>query len=261
MNAARPPDPNTASLAAIALDDERPALEVIDAFAGGVAALDLRATFTSIDAARAYLSEQPVDLVFLDVDMPAASGLEVARELPEATQVIFTTAYAQFAAESYELSATDYLVKPFTPSRFERAVARALERRSARRALAAGGGPAAVPEPIDFRVDYGVQRVDPRDVTYAEALDNYVRIHREGENRPLTVRMTMRELGDVLGAATGEAEPRDAFARIHRSYLVRIGAVAGVRGRQVRVDGAELPLGATYREAFREAFARAGGAG
>ena len=143
-------------------------------------------------------------------------------------------------------------MKPFTPERFGRAVARAVERRTALRALEQGVDGAAAPQPLDFRVDYGVQRVDPREITYAESLDNYVRIHRAGSARSLTVRMTMRALGRQLAEATAGARPEDAFVRVHRSYLVRMGAVTGARGRVVEVGGAKIPLGATYRANFRD---------
>lgn len=224
-------------LTAIALDDERPALDVIETFAAGCADLQLAAVFVSVGAARRYLQEQSVDLVFLDINMPAQSGMAFARELPAGVQVIFTTSYSEFAVESYELPATDYLLKPFTRERFLQAVDRAAE-------LAAAGRAPAV-EPLLLRVNYGVERVTVGTVRYVEALDNYLRIHREG-GKPLTVRMTMKELRAQL--------PKEDFVRIHRSYIVRLGAVTGYRGKSVSIGEKELPLGATYATNFRRHF-------
>ncbi len=218
-------------LSAIALDDERPALEVIEAFAALEPALDLRATFTSSVAARAALAAAPVDLIFLDIDMPAISGLDFARELPPGTQVIFTTAHREYAPESYEVAATDYLVKPFTRTRFAQAVAKVGQR-------AGTATPGADEEPLNFRVGNSLERIRPGDIRYAEALDNYLRLHRSA-GRPVTVRMTMGELLALL--------PEGRFVRIHRSYVVQVAAITGLRGSSVVVDQAVLPLGATHR--------------
>lgn len=224
-------------LTAIALDDERPALEVLETFATALPGLELRATFTSVAAARDYLTKQPTELIFLDINMPGGSGLELARELPKETQVIFTTSYAEFALESYEVNATDYLLKPFSRDRFREAVARARELAAARR---------PVPEPLLLRVNYGTERVHPTDIRYVEALDNYLRIHRGGGAKTLTVRMTMRELRALL--------PAGDFVRIHRSYIVRMGAVTALRSKTVYLGETALPLGGTYEARFAQWF-------
>ena len=223
-------------LTAIALDDERPALDILETFAAATPELELRATFTSVAAARRYLESETVDLAFLDINMPGGSGMDVARELPAATQVIFTTSYSEFALESYEVAATDYLLKPFSRARFAQALERAEELAVAR---------AKVAEPLLLKVNYGTERVEPASILYVEALDNYLRIHRRGQ-KALLLRMTMKELRALL--------PGDDFVRIHRSYIVQLGAVTAVRSKTVYVGETALPLGGTYERRFLERF-------
>ncbi len=170
-------------LTAIALDDEIPALEIIETFAGRTDLVDLKARFYKIGAARRYLEENPVDLLFLDVHMPAMSGIEFAKSIPKDVIVIFTTSYAEYAAESYNLHAVDYLLKPFTFERFMQALEKA-------RLLYQARLPAIKRQkPIVLKANYGLVNVQPEDILFIEGLDNYLKIHIQEQNL-LVVRLT-----------------------------------------------------------------------
>jgi two-component system LytT family response regulator len=119
-------------ITAIALDDERPALEVLDAFCSQVDIINLRKTFSKTGEANLFLEENPVDLIFLDINMPTVSGMDFYKSIPHPAMVIFTTAYNEYAVESYEMDAVDYLLKPFTFDRFLKSVTKAEQLQSLR---------------------------------------------------------------------------------------------------------------------------------
>lgn len=229
---------------AIALDDERPALDVIDAFCSRIESVELVKTFTRTGEARLYLEANPVDLIFLDINMPKESGLVFSRAITQPTLVIFTTAYSEFAVESYEVDAVDYLLKPFTFERFSQAVQRAQTRWRALRQTTEGleGGE---PAHLFFRVDYGLVKVTVADILFIEGLDNYLKIHlREG--RPLVVRLTMKAVLDKL--------PPGHFIRVHRSYIVAVDKIQAVRNKMILIGEEEIPVGSSYEKDFFTLF-------
>ncbi|PHN06526.1 LytR/AlgR family response regulator transcription factor [Flavilitoribacter nigricans] len=229
-------------LTAIALDDEMPALEVIDAFAGRLEELDLQQTFTKVGAARRFLEENPIDLVFLDIQMPAMSGIEFSRIIPAEVIVIFTTSYTEYAVESYSLNAVDYLLKPFTFQRFQQALGKAKELYQARL-------PVVDPlPPLLLKANYGLVKVWPHDILLIEGLDNYLKIHLQDQDM-LVVRMTLKEMAGML--------PEDQFPRVHRSYIVSLEKVEFVRNKVIQIHGREIPLGGKYESHFFELFGNA----
>ncbi|MCB0629915.1 MAG: LytTR family DNA-binding domain-containing protein [Saprospiraceae bacterium] len=226
-------------LTAIALDDERPALEVIETFAGRSGILDLKATFTQTGAARRFLEEHPVDILFLDIRMPAMTGIEFTRAIPDDLMVIFTTSYTEYAVESYNLNAVDYLLKPFTYKRFIQAIEKAGELHQARH-----GHYTDLP-PLMLKANYGMVRVWPANILYIEGLDNYLKIHREDADT-LVVRMTLKEMMEKL--------PEQSFARVHRSFIVPFARVDFVRNKIIYIGETEIPLGGTYEADFYSQF-------
>ena len=227
---------------AIALDDERPALDVIEAFCNRIEAVTSLKTFTRTGEARLYMESNPVDLIFLDINMPKESGLEFAKTVGRQTTVIFTTAYSEFAVESYEVQAVDYLLKPFTFERFKTAVQRAQQRLQALRQTAGNDTEAAH---VFFRVDYGLVKVDLDDILFVEGLDNYLKIHIRNA-RPLVVRMTMKAMLDKL--------PQTNFWRVHRSYIVALDKIQGVRSKIIAIGEEEIPIGSSYENDFTTRF-------
>ncbi|KAA6438555.1 response regulator transcription factor [Dyadobacter flavalbus] len=229
---------------AIALDDERPALDVIDAFCSRLETITSLKTFTRTGEARLYMESNPVDLIFLDINMPKESGLQFAKTVGRQTAVIFTTAYSEFAVESYEVQAVDYLLKPFTFERFTAAVQRAQQRLQALRQTA-GTATDGEPAHVFFRVDYGLVKVGLNDILFIEGLDNYLKIHIRN-TRPLVVRMTMKAMLDKL--------PHTNFLRVHRSYIVALDKIQGVRSKIIAIGDEEIPIGNSYENDFTTRF-------
>jgi DNA-binding LytR/AlgR family response regulator len=232
---------------AIALDDERPALDVIEAFCSRIPSITLVKSFTRTGEARLYMENNPVDLLFLDINMPRESGMEFSRNINQRSMVIFTTAYSEFAAESYEVEAVDYLLKPFTFERFGQAVQRAQTRLKSLNTERIDSGE---PAHLFLRVDYGLVKVTLSDILFIEGLDNYLKIHlREAAGtgaRTLVVRLTMKAMQDKL--------PAEHFVRVHRSYIVPFDKIRSVRNKVVLIEDEEIPVGSSYEKDFLDRF-------
>jgi len=226
-------------LKAIAVDDEPPALEIIESYCQRSENVELLKTFTGTAKALEYLENFPVDLIFLDINMPTMSGLEFYKRIAHSAMVIFTTSYSEYAVESYNLNAIDYLLKPYTFSRWQKAVEKAIkvhqfERQSGQEQ-----------QHLTLRVDYSLVRVALADVLFIEGLDNYLKIHIHNQD-PLVVRMTMKNIQDKL--------PEKDFVRVHRSYIVALRKIDAVRNKVIRIGAAEVPLGSSYEKSFLSVF-------
>lgn len=227
-------------ITAIALDDERPALEVLDTFCSQVDFIDLKKTFSKTGEANLYLEENPVDLVFLDINMPAVSGINFYKTMPHPAMVIFTTAYNEYAVESYELDAVDYLLKPFTFDRFLKAVTKAQDLQKLHNQSTDNQQ-----KFIYFRVDYSLVKVAIVDIIFIEGLDNYLKIHLTGQ-KPVVVRLTMKAILEKL--------PEKGFLRVHRSYIVSVDKIILVRNKIIRIADEEIPLGSSFEDGFNAVF-------
>ena len=223
---------------AIALDDETPALKVIENFCRPISYIELQETFTSASKANSHLQKYPVDLIFLDINMPAISGIDFYQTISQDTMAIFTTAYSEYAVEGFNLKAIDYLLKPFTQSRFIQAVEKArdfyqfMQGKTEQRYFF-------------VRADYSLVKVDLEAVLYVEAMEDYLRIRLQ-DQKPVVARMTMKVLEEKL--------PLTDFVRVHRSYIVNIQKIEQVRGRTITIDGKELPVSKSYIDRLRHAL-------
>lgn len=227
-------------LTAIAIDDEPPALMVIQQFAQQCGSVDLQKTFTRPTEAIKFLRKFPVDLVFLDIKMPSISGLELFKEVPENTQVIFTTAHSEYAVEGFNLKAADYILKPFSYERFVQAVERVKQLAELMRSSEAKGATHML-----VRADYSLIKVNFSDIAYVEGLDDYVKIHVEGA-KMIVARMTMKKVLEKL--------PVSAFVRVHRSFIVPLARIESVRNKVIYLPGAQIPLGASFEEDFYKVY-------
>jgi len=229
----------------LVVDDEELARDLLENYIGRLPHLRLAGKCRDPFEALQALSAQPIDLLFLDIQMPGLTGLEFLRTLKLRPLVIFTTAYSEFALESYSVDATDYLLKPFSFERFMQAVNKATDLLNLRRAAA---GQAAVPEQEapsaaakDFllvKSEHKVHRLRFEDISYIEAMREYVAYHTP-QGRILSLN-SMKSLEEEL--------PADQFLRIHKSFIVAIGKVSALEGNQVVVGKEKLPIGASYRE-------------
>lgn len=232
-------------MTAIALDDEWPALEVLDAFGQRLDGIQLVNTFTVPSEARQYLEVHAVDLLFLDINMPDETGLHFAHSIPPQTLVIFTTAYSEYALESYEVQAVDYLMKPFTFERFSLAVQRARNRLPIPKAPIAIESDRTEPAHVHFRVGYGLQKVMLNEILFIEGLDNYLKIHLLG-GKGVVVRLTFNSLLNSLSS--------DNFVRVHRSYIVALDKVDALQTKQIRIGERDIPIGIHYEKDFLARF-------
>ncbi|QDA61289.1 LytR/AlgR family response regulator transcription factor [Hymenobacter jejuensis] len=219
------------------VDDEPPALEVLKAHVREVAQLELVGTCGNALEAFGMLQQHPVDLLFLDIKMPKILGTDFLRSLRHPPQVIFTTAYREYAYEGFELDAVDYLLKPVSLERFLKAVAKASKTDSG-----------AAPEPLHsvnpdaflyFRIDRKMVKVVLRDILYVEGLKDYVKIHTVA-GPPLVVKQTINGMEEKL--------PESNFLRIHRSFIVALDKIRTYNARHVEVANQELPIGRLFRQ-------------
>jgi DNA-binding LytR/AlgR family response regulator len=225
---------------AIALDDEPPALEVIETFCARIDLIELTKTFTKTSEAFSYFEKFPVDLIFLDINMPSISGIEFYKSIPQKAMVIFTTSYSEYAVESYNLNALDYLLKPFTFKRFEQAVQKAHEYLRLTQQQETPDG-----RHLILRVDYSLVKILLDDILFIEGLDNYLKIHLLGQ-KPIVVRMTMKAIQEKLPPAN--------FIRVHRSHIVSLAHIEAVRNKMIFIAGDEIPIGSSYEENFFGVF-------
>lgn len=230
---------------AIALDDERPALDVIEAFCSRIEAVDLVKTFIRTGEARLYLETNPVDLIFLDINMPKESGLDFFKSITQQTLVIFTTAYSEYALDSYEVEAVDYLLKPYTFDRFTKAIQRAQTRWRALRQFSGENTGSPERTHLFFRADYGLVKVTIADILFIEGLDNYLKIHLL-DGKPIVLRLTLKAILDEL--------PIGKFIRVHRSFIVALDKIEAIRSKMILIDDEEIPIGSSYEKEFFSLF-------
>lgn len=216
----------------IFIDDEPIGLSVLVSHASKVPVLDVLGTFASGTEALAFLKNNTVDLVFLDIQMPDLSGLEVARMLSPAIHIVFTTAHAQYAVDGFDLAATDYLLKPVGLSRFLQATDRAVAKISGTANIAKSNNY------IFVKTGYDLTRIDLDALLYIEADGNYLTFHT-AERRVLS-RMKLAEILEKL--------PREAFLRIHKSYVIAISKIDKIERHQITLAGNKLPLSASFKD-------------
>lgn len=227
---------------AIAIDDEPLALKVLENFCARVSGLKLQAVFMAPAKALEYLQTHTPKLVFVDIRMPGMNGIELATLLPKTSQVIFTTAYSEFAVKSYDLQAIDYLLKPFTFERFEQAVKRVSEN--------IGKNELPKEEAADYvliKADYSLQKVFYKEIRYIEGYDDYVKMHIAG-GRIITARYTMKTLIQML--------PDSQFLRIHKSFIVNIAKISKITAKGVMIETQLLPIGKIYAKTVKEIFSQ-----
>src|SRR6476620_3756511 len=199
----------------IAIDEEPWSLDLLKGFLQKIPSLVLVRGFTDAITGAEFIRANPVDLLFIDINMPDVNGIDLVRSLPTRPMIVFTTAYRKFAVEGFELDAIDYLVKPFTFDRFEKAIRKAVHQFD-------GHDSKAGDDALFVRSEYQLLRIPLEDIEYIESVEDYIRIHRSGE-RPVMTLMTMKAVQSKL--------PPDRFKRIHRGYIVPIAKIRAEIGR------------------------------
>ncbi|TDQ33140.1 LytR/AlgR family response regulator transcription factor [Zeaxanthinibacter enoshimensis] len=218
----------------IIVDDEPRAIELLRNYLSHFSDFKLCATFRNGLKALEYLSKEGADLVFLDINMPHISGISLARMIPKDTLVVFTTAYSEYAVESYEVSAIDYLLKPISMERFSKTMGKILESAS----LASGG---AADEVILVKSGHEKHRIRTDEIQYLEKDGNYVTYYLS--HRKILARATAEETLHLLP---------DYFSRAHKSFIVNTRKVLSWDKDELQLEGARIPIGASYRRALLE---------
>lgn len=227
----------------IAIDDEPLALELLEDNVSKVPFLELVSGFSKPMQALQYLQENEVDLVFLDIQMPGITGLQLIQSLARKPLFILITAYEQFALQGFELDVVDYLVKPVRFDRFLKASSKALDIFQARYKDKI----VEEKEERDYmfvQADYKMIRVNFEDILWVEGLKDYVRFHFDKGMKPLVARLSMKTLEENF--------PAKSFLRIHKSYIVAKRAITAIQKNMVYLNEMELPVGDLYRDQVQQ---------
>lgn len=220
----------------IALDDEPMALEVIKSHAWQLPYINLTHTFTQISAAQKHLRKYPVDLIFLDINMPDMNGIDFYKNIAQDTMVIFTTAHSEFAVDGFNVHAIDYLLKPIEFDRFKTACDKAenyieylknsnIEEKNS----------------LYVRSQYSLVKILFSEILYIETMDDYIKIHRKQNETVLTL-SSMKKIMDKL--------PIDMFVRVHRSFAVAIDCIESISSKNILINKSEIPIGRSYEKDF-----------
>lgn len=224
----------------IIVDDEPIARRGMKRLVGSRHELELLASLDSAEAAEEFLTENDVDLIFLDIEMPEVSGIEFARRIPRNCLVVFTTAYSEYAIDSYDVEALDYLVKPIDPVRFNRAVDKAISYHALlESASATPDEPAvSVADHIIVKADRRYVKVNLDDIIYVEGLKDYVIIHLS--DKRVVTRLTLKGIEEVL--------PSSKFIRVNKSYIVNRNKIDSFDNNDVFIGTTEISIGTSYRD-------------
>lgn len=222
---------------AIAIDDEPLALSIIENFCKKLPYINLHKTFTQPNEGLKYLENFPIDVLFLDIHMPALNGIDLYKKIDQNTLVIFCSAHSQYAVEGFDLNALDYLLKPFTFERFKQATEKAQDYLSVKDNNKS--------EFLFIRADYKLQKIRISDILYIEALDDYLKIYLDSQ-KTLVARMTMKVMTEKL--------PTDEFVRVHRSFIVPVKKVNTLNNKTIIISDKIIPIGANYEADLLKIF-------
>jgi len=229
----------------IIVDDEPLAREAIEMLVEQTADLELMGLFSNAAAATDFMERNTVDLIFLDIQMPGINGIEFARTIPRETFVIFTTAYSEFATDSYEVDAIDYLIKPVKPERFQKAVEKAL---TYSRLLAADYAKNNIEQITDdfffVKADRRIFKLYFGNILFIQGLKDYVVMHLE--NQKVITAMNIKTIYDQL--------PKEMFVRVSKSYIINVKHIGSVDNNTVYIGANEIPIGNIYRDFFFNEF-------
>lgn len=222
----------------LAIDDEPLALQQIAAYINKVPFLELAAQCQSALEARQFLSDDRVDAIFCDINMPDLNGMDFVKSLTAPPLVVFTTAYSEYAIEGFKVNAVDYLLKPFGMQEFMRAANRLQERLSI-----PASAPAETDDTLFLKTDYRIVKVNIPDIRYVEAMSEYLKVWIEGEAKPIITLLSMKKMEERLP---------DNFMRVHRSYIINLDKIQEVNKNRVIMDAdTYLPIGDLYKDAFQ----------
>jgi DNA-binding LytR/AlgR family response regulator len=226
-------------LTCIIIDDEPPAIRILEKFVKKIPFLELTTTFTKSLEALSFLESNPVDLIFLDIQMPEITGIQLSKIIHKNIKVIFTTAYPDFALESYNIAALDYLLKPIEFERFYAAVRKALPQETTPKTTQE-----AAKEYTFFKASGKNQfvKVFFEDIKFVQGLKNYVAIQLPDSQ--IITHTTLKNVNELLSDTD--------FVQVHKSYIVALKHIDRVENDAIWMGNQQLPIGNSYRKAFFE---------
>lgn len=228
----------------LAIDDEPLSLQQIASYIQRVPFLELIEACPSAARAQAVMEQNPIDVLFIDINMPDLNGMDFVKQLDFPPMVVFTTAYSEYAVEGFKVNAVDYLLKPFGFDEFKAAAIKVKERME----MGAAKQPSIALEETDntlfLKSDYRLVKINPTDVRYIEGMSEYLRIYVDGQAKPIIVLMSMKKMEENLPSF---------FIRIHRSYIININRIQEINKGRVGMGGdVFLPIGELYKDALND---------
>jgi DNA-binding LytR/AlgR family response regulator len=227
----------------LAVDDEKLVLDLLADNIRQVPYLTLAKTARNAMEAIEILQNEPIDLLFLDIQMPRLSGLQFLKTLPAPPLVILVTAYDRYALEGFELNVVDYLLKPVSMERFLKACNRAHELFELRHKTPVTNAPAVLSD-FFVNVEYSLVKIVVAEVAWIEGLKDYVKIYLSSAEKPIITRMTFKALEEKL--------PEPAFVRTHKSYLAAVHKITAVKRDFVVIGTTEIPVSEHYKDNLRK---------
>ena len=228
------------------VDDEPLALQLLETYVQKTPFLQLVGRYSNALQAQKGIQQQPVDLLFTDIQMPDFDGLELAKILPETTRVVFTTAFSRYAVDSYRVNAVDYLLKPFSYDDFLAAANNALMLANLQTCTASEHADA---DTLIVKSERKLVRINLDKLLYVEAMRDYMKLVLDGdEDMPVFSLMSLKTLMEQL--------PADRFMRVHRSFAVQLSKVRVVENGHIVFGKVHIPIGDMYKTAFFEAWGR-----
>ena len=228
------------------VDDEPLAVNLLASYVEKIPFLELCGKYTNATDALQGIGETPVDLLFLDIQMPELNGLELSRMVPETTRIVFTTAFNQYAIDGFRVNALDYLLKPISYAEFMEACNKALqwfqlvqqnEQQPATRAE-------EEPTSIFVKSEYKLLQINLDDIRYIEGLKDYVKIYTEQLSHPILSLMNMKAIEQML--------PASRFIRVHRSFIVQKSKIREIERNRIVFGDVYIPIGDSYKQAFQD---------
>ena len=229
------------------VDDEPLAVELLASYVKKIPFLELCGKYNNATDALHGIGEDPVDLLFLDIQMPELNGLEMSKMISEDTRVVFTTAFDQYAVDGFRANALDYLLKPISYADFMEACNKALQwfqlvQQSEQ--LAASPQVDGEPTSIFVKSEYKLLQIQLDDIRYIEGLKDYVKIYTEQSQHPILSLMNMKSIEQML--------PTSRFIRVHRSFIVQKSKIREIERNRIVFGDVYIPIGDSYKPAFQE---------
>jgi DNA-binding LytR/AlgR family response regulator len=228
------------------VDDEPLAVELLASYVNKIPFLELCGKYNNATDALHGLGEMPVDLLFLDIQMPELNGIELSRMVPENTRIVFTTAFDQYAVDGFRVNALDYLLKPISYADFLEACNKAQQWFQLVQQQEESS-PAAVAEEIKsifVKSEYKLLQINLDDIRYIEGLKDYVKIYTEQSPHPILSLMNMKAIEQML--------PTSRFIRVHRSFIVQKSKIREIERNRIVFGDVYIPIGDSYKQAFQD---------